>query len=126
VAGQHHAPAALPLEKTLYLLYIRQGGSPSRSGWARKTSCTLEFDPRAFHTVDTTYTILSFIMKRHLLESCPAHWLSSRRFFVVLPQYRRKRRYIMLYAAKVQVRQAPVIQPIDTIGLIWGTDRVVK
>ena len=129
MGGQHHAPAALPSGKTRYLLYRRLGVSSDLSGWARKTSSTLEFDPQAVHLVVsryTAYTILSAIMGRYLLESCPLHWLSSRRFFIVLPQYRRQCRYITFYAAKVQVRPAPIVRTGDSIRVIWAIDKVVK
>ena len=36
VRGQHHAPAALPPEKTRYPLYRRLGGPQGRSGRVRK------------------------------------------------------------------------------------------
>jgi len=38
LGGQHHAPAALPLEKTWYPLYSWLGGPQGRSGRARKIS----------------------------------------------------------------------------------------
>jgi len=38
VGGQRHAPAALPPEKTRYLLYRRLGGPQDRSGRVRKIS----------------------------------------------------------------------------------------
>jgi len=38
VGGQHHAPAALPPEKTRYSLCRRLGRPQSRSGRVRKTS----------------------------------------------------------------------------------------
>ena len=44
--GQRHAPAALPLGKTRYPLYRMLGGPKGRSGWVRKISHPLEFDPR--------------------------------------------------------------------------------
>jgi hypothetical protein len=51
MGGQHHAPAALPPEKTRYPLYRRLGGHQGRSGRVRKTSLPPGFDPRIFHPV---------------------------------------------------------------------------
>ena len=46
VGGQHHAPAALPPEKTRYPLYRRLGGPQARSRQVRKISPPSGFDPR--------------------------------------------------------------------------------
>ena len=56
VAGQHHAPAALPPGKTRYPLYRRLGGSQGRSGRVRKISPPQGFDPRTVQPVASRYT----------------------------------------------------------------------
>ena len=57
VGGKHHAPAALPAEKTRYPLYIRLGGSQGRSGRVRKMSPPAPgFDPRTVQPVARRYT----------------------------------------------------------------------
>ena len=55
MGGQHHAPAALPLEKTRYPLYRRLGGLQDRSGRVRKISPTPGFDPRTVQPVPSHY-----------------------------------------------------------------------
>jgi hypothetical protein len=45
VGGKLHAPAALPPEMTLYLLYRRLGGPQDRFERMRKISPPPEFDP---------------------------------------------------------------------------------
>ena len=56
VAGQHHAPAALPPGKTRYPLYKRLGGPQGRSGRVRKISPLPGFDPRTVQAVANRYT----------------------------------------------------------------------
>ena len=56
VGGQHHAPAALPSEKTRYPLYSRLGGPQGRSGRVRKISPPPGFDPRTVQPVASRYT----------------------------------------------------------------------
>ena len=56
VAGQHHAPAALPPVKTRYPLYKRLGGPQGRSGRVRKISPPPGFDPRTVQPVASRYT----------------------------------------------------------------------
>ena len=56
VGGQRHAPAALPLAKTRYLLYRRLCGPQGRSGRVRKVSLPPEFDPRTVRPVASRYT----------------------------------------------------------------------
>ena len=56
VGGQHHAPVALPLEKTLYPFYRRLGGPQGRSGLVRKISPSPGFDPRTVQPVASRYT----------------------------------------------------------------------
>jgi hypothetical protein len=56
VGGQRHAPADLPLAKTLYPLYRRLGGPYGRSGLVRKISPLPGFDPRTVQTVQSRYT----------------------------------------------------------------------
>jgi glutathionyl-hydroquinone reductase len=51
VGGQRHAPAALPPEKTRYLLYGRLGWPWARSGRVRKISLLTGFDPRSVQLV---------------------------------------------------------------------------
>ena len=47
---------SLPLGKTRYPLYRRQGGPQDRSGWVRKISPPPGFDPRTVHSVASRYT----------------------------------------------------------------------
>ena len=56
VGGQHHAPAALPPEKTRYPLYKRLGGPQGRSGRVRKISPSPGFDSRTPQPVASRYT----------------------------------------------------------------------
>jgi hypothetical protein len=56
VGGQRHVPAALPQRKTGCPLCRRLGWPRSRSGWVRKISPPLEFDPRTLQSVDSRYT----------------------------------------------------------------------
>ena len=51
VGGQRHAQAALQPGKTRYPLYRRLGGPQDRSGWVRKISLLLKFDPRTVQPV---------------------------------------------------------------------------
>jgi hypothetical protein len=88
---------------------------------------TLEFHPQPVHPLVSryaAYTILSAIMGRHLLEYCPSHWLSSRRFFVILPEDNADN--TTFYAEEVQACPAPILRPIDSIRVIWSIDSVVK
>jgi hypothetical protein len=55
VGGQHHAPAPLPLEKTRYPLYRRQGGPQGLSGRVRKISPPTVLDPRTVQSVVSRY-----------------------------------------------------------------------
>jgi len=54
--GQRHAPAALTLGKTRYLLYRRLGGPQGQSGRLRNISPTPGLDPRTFQPVAGRYT----------------------------------------------------------------------
>ena len=56
VGGQRHAPAALPLGRTRYPLYRRQGGPQGRSGRVQKISPPLGFDPQTVQPVVSRYT----------------------------------------------------------------------
>jgi hypothetical protein len=56
VGGQHHAPAALPLEKTQYALYRRLDGPQGWSGRVPKISSPRGFDPRTVQSVASCYT----------------------------------------------------------------------
>ena len=56
VGGQRHASATLPLEKTRYPFYRRLGGPQGLSGWVRKISPSLGFDPRTVPLVASRYT----------------------------------------------------------------------
>ena len=56
MGGQLHAPGALPLGKTQYILYRRLGGSHGRSGQVRKISPPPGFDPRTVQPVASHYT----------------------------------------------------------------------
>ena len=56
VGGQHHAPAALPPEKTRYPLYRRLGVPQGRYGRVRKISPSPGFDPRMVQPVASRYT----------------------------------------------------------------------
>jgi len=56
VGGQHHAPTALPPEKTRYTLYRRLGEFRARSGRVRKISSTPGFDTRTVQPVTSCYT----------------------------------------------------------------------
>jgi len=60
VGGQLHVPAALPPQKTRYLLYRRLGGPQGRSGRVRKISRPPGFDPRAAQPVASRYIELSY------------------------------------------------------------------
>jgi len=55
VGGQRRAPAALTPGKTRYPLYRRLGGPQDRSGWVRKISSPLGFDPRTVQPVASRY-----------------------------------------------------------------------
>jgi hypothetical protein len=52
----HDAAAALPPEKTRYLLYRRLGGLRGRSGLAQKISRSPGFDHRSVQPVTSCYT----------------------------------------------------------------------
>jgi hypothetical protein len=54
--GQRYGPAALPQEKTRYVLYRRLGGPQSRSGRVRKISPSQRFDLRTVQPVASRYT----------------------------------------------------------------------
>ena len=56
VDDQRHAPAALPLRKTRYLLYSRPVGPQERSVRVRKISPPLGFDPGTVQLVASPYT----------------------------------------------------------------------
>ena len=56
VAGQRHAPAALPSGKTRYQLYRWLGGSQGRSGRVRKNSPPQGFDTRTVQPLGSLYT----------------------------------------------------------------------
>ena len=56
VGGQHHAPAALPPEKTQYQLYRKLGRPQGRAGRVRKISFPPGFDPRTVQPVASRYT----------------------------------------------------------------------
>ena len=56
VAGQRHAPAALPLGKTRYPLCKSLGGPQGRSGQVRKISLPPGFNPRTVQPVASRYT----------------------------------------------------------------------
>jgi hypothetical protein len=56
VGDQRHDPAALPLGKTRYPLYMRLSGLQDRSGRVRKISPPLGFDPRTVQPVASRYT----------------------------------------------------------------------
>ena len=62
VAGQRHAPAALPPGKTRYPLYRRLGGPQSRSGEVRKISPPPGFDPRTVQPVANRYTDYAILL----------------------------------------------------------------
>ena len=55
VGCQRQAPAALPSEMNRYQSYKRLGGPQGRSGWVRKISPPLGFDPRPFQPVASRY-----------------------------------------------------------------------
>jgi len=54
--GQYHAPAALHLGRTWYLLYRRLGGPKGHSGWVRKVSPPPGFNPWTMQPVVSSYT----------------------------------------------------------------------
>ena len=56
VGGQHHTPAALPPEKTRYLMYRRLGGPQGRSGRVRKNLAPTGLDLRTVQPVASRYT----------------------------------------------------------------------
>ena len=56
VAGQRHAPAALPRERDMVpIVYRRLGGPQGRSGPVQKISPQLGFDPRTVCPVASRY-----------------------------------------------------------------------
>ena len=56
VGSQSHAPSVLPPGKTTrYPLHRRLGGPQGRSGWVRKISLPLGFDPRTVQPVASRY-----------------------------------------------------------------------
>jgi hypothetical protein len=57
MGGEHHAPAALPPRKILYLLYRKLGGPQDRSGRVRKLSSSPRFDVRIVHPVASLYKV---------------------------------------------------------------------
>jgi hypothetical protein len=56
VGGQRNAPAHLLSGTTRYKLYKSLGGPQGRSGWVRKISPPLVFEPRTAQTVACRYT----------------------------------------------------------------------
>jgi len=56
MGGQCHAPAALPLGKTQYLLYRRLSGPQDRSGQVQKISSPLGIDPWTVQPTASRYT----------------------------------------------------------------------
>jgi hypothetical protein len=56
VGIQHHAPAALPPEKTRYQFFRSLGGPQGHSRQVRKISPTPRFDPKTFQLVASRYT----------------------------------------------------------------------
>jgi hypothetical protein len=56
VGGQHHAPAALPLGKTQYLLYRKLGGPEGRYGRVRKISIPTGIRSQDRPAVASSYT----------------------------------------------------------------------
>jgi hypothetical protein len=56
VSGQHHAPAALPLERDPVPIVQEARWAPGRSGRVRKISPSPEFDPQTFQPVASRYT----------------------------------------------------------------------
>jgi hypothetical protein len=56
VGGQRHTPPALSPGKARYPLYRRLGGPQDRSGWVRKISPPVGFDPRAVQPAANRYT----------------------------------------------------------------------
>jgi hypothetical protein len=56
VSAQRHGLAALPPEKTRYLLYRRLGGPQGRSGRVWEISPPTGFDPRTVQPVVSRYT----------------------------------------------------------------------
>ena len=70
VGGQSHSPAALPPEKTVYLLYRRLDGPQGRSGRVLKISLTPGFDPRTVQPVASRYTDWAIPARNALLLHC--------------------------------------------------------
>jgi hypothetical protein len=62
VGGQHHAPAALPPEKTRYSLYRRLGGPQGRSGQVRKISTPPGFDLRTVKPVASRLLLVALVL----------------------------------------------------------------
>jgi hypothetical protein len=56
VGGQHHAPAALPLEMSWYPLYRRLVRPQGQSGQVPKISPPPGFDPQTVQLVANRYT----------------------------------------------------------------------
>jgi hypothetical protein len=57
VGGKRHAPAALPPEKTQYLLYRRRGWPQGQSKRVRKILPPPGFDPLTAQSVASRYTV---------------------------------------------------------------------
>jgi len=70
VGDQQHAPAALPLGKTQYPLYMRLGGPQGRSGQVWKISPPPGFDPRTVQPRSELPYRLSYPGSQVLKKDC--------------------------------------------------------
>jgi hypothetical protein len=80
VGGQGQAPAALPPgQRCVTHFYRRLGGTQGRSGWVRKISPTLEFDPRTVQPLAGRYT--AYANRTHHVgtdtQHCSAQWCNT-------------------------------------------------
>ena len=81
LAGQRHAPAALPPGKTRYRLYRRLGGPHSRSGRVRKTSSPSGFDSRTVQPLASRYTV--WAIPTHERQNKSSHYSISIKFNLI-------------------------------------------
>jgi hypothetical protein len=83
VAGQRHAQATLPPEKTRYRSYRRMGGYQGRYGRVLKISLTPDFDPRTVQPVASRYTDWVVSARSALVLHCKCRrWIKLARVCV--------------------------------------------
>ena len=82
VGGQHHDPAVLPPGKTRYPMYMRVGGTRSRSGQVRKTSSQRDSICRPSSPLASRYTDCAIptpvsVKQNHMLYTIITQLISS-------------------------------------------------